>query len=250
MAIIPKEQLADVQPWQIKDFSSPASAPASARSGAAQGKKPPSPPNSSNPQPAADAPPTETASAAPALPSAEEIEAIYAQAQQDGYAAGLESGRHDAEHAVQESAAAARQEALAGIATLTQAWREALAEFDQTIAEQTLDLALEVASQVIGSTVKLQRDRIIPIVREALQALPLHHGHINVHVHPDDLPTLQDGIGQLGTSDPIKCLADPNLSPGSCLLRAGHSEIDATRDTRWKRVLENMGVDAEQWLLR
>ena len=129
-------------------------------------------------------------------------------------------------------------------------WREALAALDQTVAEQTLDVALEVAAQVIGSTVKVQRDRILPIVREALQALPLHHGHISAHVHPDDLATLQEGVGQLGTTDPIKCVADPNLAPGSCILRAGHSEIDASLDTRWRRVLENMGIDAEQWLLR
>lgn len=237
MAIIPKEQLAGVQRWQIGDFS-------------ARGATPKTAP----PHPAAQVetsqPPEASADPIPALPTAAEIEAIYTQAQQEGYAAGLETGRSEGEQAARDEAAASRQEALAGIATLTAAWRDALAAFDQTIAEQTLEVALEIASQVIGSTVKVQPERILPIVREALQALPLHHGNISAHVHPDDLATLQEGISQVGSTDPIKCVADPGLMPGSCLLRAGHSEIDATLDTRWKRVLENMGIDAEQWLLR
>lgn len=239
MAVIRKEQLADVQRWQIGDFSAASAGPR------------PTPTEAPSAAPATEpSPPEEISEPAIALPTQEEVEAIYNQAQQDGYAAGLEAGRREGEEAALSAAEAARQEALAGIATLTAAWREALAALDQTVAEQTLDVALEVAAQVIGSTVNVQRERLLPIVREALQALPLHHGHISAHVHPDDLATLQEGVGQLGTTDPIKCLADPTLSPGSCMLRAGHSEIDASLDTRWRRVLENMGVDAEQWLLR
>lgn len=239
MAVIRKEHLADVQRWQIGDFSAASAGPR------------PAPAEAPSAAPATEpSPPDEISEPAIALPTQEEVEAIYNQAQQDGYAAGLEAGRREGEEAALSAAEAARQEALAGIATLTAAWREALAALDQTVAEQTLDVALEVAAQVIGSTVNVQRERLLPIVREALQALPLHHGHISAHVHPDDLATLQEGVGQLGTTDPIKCLADPTLSPGSCMLRAGHSEIDASLDTRWRRVLENMGVDAEQWLLR
>ena len=239
MAVIRKEHLADVQRWQIGDFSAASAGPR------------PAPAEAPSAAPATEpSPPEAISEPAIALPTQEEVEAIYNQAQQDGYAAGLEAGRREGEEAALSAAEAARQEALAGIATLTAAWREALAALDQTVAEQTLDVALEVAAQVIGSTVNVQRERLLPIVREALQALPLHHGHISAHVHPDDLATLQEGVGQLGTTDPIKCLADPTLSPGSCMLRAGHSEIDASLDTRWRRVLENMGVDAEQWLLR
>lgn len=236
MAVIRKEQLADVQRWQIGDFSSASASPILPEA----------------PAPAAEpsGPPEEISEPVITLPTQEEIEGIYNQAQQEGYAAGLEIGRREGEDAALREAEAARQEALTGIATLTAAWREALASLDQTVAEQTLDVALEIAAQVIGSTVKIQRERILPIVREALQALPLHHGHISAHVHPDDLASLQEGVGLLGATDPIKCVADPSLSPGSCILRAGHSEIDASLNTRWRRVLENMGVDAEQWLLR
>lgn len=236
MAVIRKEQLADVQRWQIGDFSAASASPI--------------PPEAPAPAAELSCPPEEISEPVITLPTQEEIEGIYNQAQQEGYAAGLEIGRREGEEAALQEAEAARQEALNSIATLTAAWREALASLDQTVAEQTLDVALEVATQVIGSTVKIQRERILPIVREALQALPLHHGHISAHVHPDDLATLQEGVGLLGATDPIKCVADPSLSPGSCMLRAGHSEIDASLNTRWRRVLENMGIDAEQWLLR
>ena len=40
---------------------------------------------------------------------------------------------------------------------------------------------------------------------------------------------------------------DPDISPGGCLLNAGASEIDASVETRWKRILEPLGATAHEW---
>lgn len=232
--VIPKEQLAAYQRWQANAFDAPdevVEAPAEPPLEAAevveeeQGEAVAGPLN---------------------LPTADEIEQIHEQARQEGYQAGYEEGLQAAAAAMQT----ARDEEIARLRALIENFQQSLGELDQAVGEQTLDLALEVASLVLGSTLAIRRDLLLPIVREALQALPLHHGNLALHANPEDLEALRAGLVELGPPGSINLVPDSTLSPGGCLLKAGHSEIDATLETRWKRVLEAIGVEPEKWLIR
>lgn len=231
-SIIPKEQLAQYQRWQFDSFdgNSP-SQPA-----------PPPPPAQALPGDDSLAP-AEPGEAAFHLPTAEEIEQLHEQARQEGYQAGFEEGRQAAEAA----AAPLREAEMARLSALVDSLGNALKAMDQEVAEQLLDLSLEVASQVIRSTVKIRRELLLPVIREALQALPLHHGSIAVHLNPDDAAALQDALGEMASHNNLTIRPDSSLATGSCLVKAGHSEVDATLETRWKRVLEAIGVDPEAW---
>ncbi|WP_281985297.1 flagellar assembly protein FliH [Azonexus hydrophilus] len=232
--VIPKEQLAAYQRWHANAFDAPnevVEAPAEPPLEAAevveeeQGEAVAGPLN---------------------LPTADEIEQIHEQARQEGYQAGYEEGLQAAAAAMQT----ARDEEIARLRALIENFQQSLGELDQAVGEQTLDLALEVASLVLGSTLAIRRDLLLPIVREALQALPLHHGNLALHANPEDLEALRAGLVELGPPGSINLVPDSTLSPGGCLLKAGHSEIDATLETRWKRVLEAIGVEPEKWLIR
>ena len=232
-SVIPKEQLAAYQRWQANAFDAPAEVPEPA-------PQPPEPEEAELPQEG------EPVSGALNLPTAEDIEQIHEQARNEGFQAGLEEGRQAAEAAMQ----ADRESGIARMAALTASFRDALAEIDQVVAEQTLDLALEVASQVIGSTLHTRREILLPVIREALQALPLHHGTITLHANPEDIESLREGVAEISTQGSIHLTPDSTVSPGGCILKAGHSEVDASHETRWKRVLEAIGVDPERWLIR
>lgn len=228
--IIPKEALANVRRWQIGDFDG-------------------RPPKSAVPvtpvQPPPDIAPLldMPAEATVNLPTAEEIEQIHEQARREGYDAGLAEGQAAAESA----ANAAREQEIAHFQTLTANYRAALEGLDQGVAEQLLDLALEVASQVLRTTLETRRDALLPIIREAIQALPLHHGTITLHLNPDDAEALQEALGELSGQANLHLAPDSEITRGGCLLKTGHSEIDATLETRWKRVLEAIGANPEAW---
>ncbi|MFV5213317.1 flagellar assembly protein FliH [Azonexus caeni] len=234
--VIPKEQLAAYQRWQANAFDAPAAPPAA-------------PAREAEAAPGATLPEAEVESvsaAAFALPTADEIEQMHEQAHDEGYRAGYEEGLQ----AAQAATLAAREQEVARLAAMTGALREALNRLDQEVAEQLLDLALEVAAQVVGSSLKTQRELLLPVIREALQALPLHHGSIALHANPDDLDHLRDALDELVAQSNLKLVPDSGIAPGGCLLKAGHSEVDASLATRWKRVLEAIGVDPDKWLLR
>jgi len=235
--VIPKEQLANFQRWQADAFDAPATPPTAAPS-----VEPPASESAVSDDLPAEVFDTTTL----ALPTADEIERIHDQAHEEGYRTGYEAGLQ----AGQAACDAAREEEVGRLSALTTALRTALDGLDQEIAEQLLDLALEVSRQVVGSALQIRRDALLPVIREALQALPLHHGSIALHAHPDDLAALGDALDELTVQNNINLVPDSGITPGGCRLKAGHSEVDATLETRWKRVIESIGSDPEKWLPR
>lgn len=253
--IIPKEELASFQRWQADAFDgskapSDSALPAGTASSPQMGKagKP-----AHAPKPAAEPVAEQSPAPAPAipLPTAEEIEAIHENARKEGYEAGLEAGRKAAEEearASEEKARAAQKAEIAKIHALTASLDKALSEVDQALAEQLLDLSLEVAHQVIRGALNVRPELLIPLIREAMQSLPIHHGNVALHLHPEDASLIQDSLKELSAQGGLHVAPDSTLKRGGCLLKAGHSQVDATIETRWRRVLEAIGADPEPWL--
>ncbi|MGE5491975.1 MAG: flagellar assembly protein FliH [Actinomycetota bacterium] len=230
---IPKEQLDAYRRWQVESFDPPGSEP----------EPPPPPPAAS--EVIADA---GELVANIGLPTAEDIERIHNEAQQAGYQAGYDEGR-EAGH--QEGLRTGLEAALGEaqrIAALADNVEAALTSIDQTVADEVLAVALEVAHQVLRGTVAARPEALLPIIREALGALPLHHGHVSLHVNPEDAGVVKEHLGDQFMHSGWHIVEDRQIQAGGCFVRAGTSEVDATMETRWRRVLEAIGVDPKAWL--
>lgn len=224
---IPKEHLEHYQRWQFGSFdeSQPA-APAPAP----QPAEPEAPPP---PAQECDAPAGEIVTGIN-LPTAEDIERIHNEAREAGYAEGHQAGY--------EAGLAATRAETERIAALAANLQQALLSVDQTIADDVLALAIELAGQVLRRNIESDPDYLLPIVREALAALPLHHGHVSLHTNPADAEQLRQHLGNQFSQAGWHIVEDPQIEIGGCFLKAGSSEVDATLETRWKRVLEAIGL--------
>lgn len=228
--IIPKEELANFQRWQVGSFDREPVAAA------------PVPPVAEPPAPMA-APPAEPENTVK-LPTAEEIERIHEVAHADGYAAGLAEGRLAGEQQARESALQDAQRFSALIRNL----QTALDQIDQSVADELLALALEIAAQLTRGAIAAKADVLLPIIREAVTTLPLHHARIVLRLNPGDAGHIRSLLGDEFAQTGTQIVEDATISPGGCLLEAGASEIDATIETRWKRVLEAIGTEPRAWL--
>lgn len=177
---------------------------------------------------AAPAAPQKKAAAASHLPTAEDVERIHRDAHKQGYDAGYEEGT-----------ARARMEALR-LHTLVEQLEAALGEFDQRVAEELLALSLEVARQVLRQTIAARPTAILDVVREALAQLP--HQHAAVYLHPEDASLVRSYLGDQLAHLGHRILEEPGLSRGGLRMEAGGSHLDASVETRWKRVIEGMGA--------
>jgi len=218
---IPKEKLTAYERWEMAAFDEGERAAQAAKS----------------------APTTTTVTAETesglALPTAEEIERIHHEAHDAGYAAGHAEG-------YEAGCAAARAEAEQ-LQALCANLETQLQTFDQQVAEGLLDLAVEIARQVLRQSLKLKPELLLPVVREAIAALPLHHGHPALFLHPEDAALVRQQLGEQLNHNGWRILEDGSLTRGGCRIESGASEVDATLETRWRRVLEAIGTNAD-WL--
>lgn len=228
--IIPKEEAGDFTRWQIGSFDTPATARPKAR--------PPAPP----PEPVkVDTTPQLQ------LPTEEELARIHEEARAAGYQTGYDAGLAEGLKTAEDRISQATATEAAQIATLTESLQRSLEQLDQDVADHLLALATEIAAQVIRGTLKLREDALLPVVREAIAALPIHHAHVTLRLHPDDAERVRKLMGEQLAQSGTQVLEDNDMAPGGCIVRAGNCEVDAAIETRWKRVLETIGMAPEKW---
>lgn len=233
--VIPKEKLAGYQRWQIGSFDKPAAPPAQPA-----GEPAPAAPASPPPEPEE---PAEAVASIP-FPTAEDLARINEEARREGYQQGYDEGRAAGEAEWQ----AQIHEHVSQLSNLIGNLQTSLAQLDQHVADQLLDLALEVAAQILRTSLKVDRTLLLPLIREAINELPLHHGAISLYLNPADAtplaPLLKEQLAHTGAH----IVADSNIAAGGCVIKAGSSEIDASMGVRWRRVLEAIGIKAKEWL--
>jgi flagellar assembly protein FliH len=165
-----------------------------------------------------------------AAPTVDELDRIRQGAQEEGYSAGYAAGR------------AAAQEEATRIGDAAAKLDRALAGFDQQVGEELVALAMEIARQVLRREVIARPEIILDVVREALLELP--HQHAAIYLHPDDAALVRNGVGEALAHAGHRINEDPNLKRGDCVIETGGSQLDATVATRWRRVIENLGLNS------
>ena len=94
----------------------------------------------------------------------------------------------------------------------------------------------------------VKRELILPTIREAIADLPFHHGAISLHLNPEDANVLRAALTEQLAHTGAHIVPDSNISPGGCQITAGNCGIDATIETRWKRVIDAIGANPNEWL--
>ena len=173
------------------------------------------------------------------LPTIEQITAIQEQARQEGYQAG---------HA--EGLAAGREEAAREadrLRELANAFSVEVAQADETISQQVLDLAVDLARALLKSALAIRPELVIPVVKEAVRYLPALHQPALLFLNPGDAVLVKDRIGdELGKMG-WQLADDAQLEPGSCRVETANNQIDASLPTRWQRLTAALGKHSD-WL--
>ncbi len=159
-------------------------------------------------------------------PTAEEIEAIHAQAHEEGYQAGLAAAKAEVD------------DHLLRLSRLIEQIAQTPSDLVEAISPQVVDLSIAIAEQVIRSSLVNERERVLPVVREALEAgLQLHQPGFRLYVSADDHALVEQNLGAEITASHCKLLTDPLLEAGGCRVEHHHGAMDFSLPTRWERVV-------------
>lgn len=121
--------------------------------------------------------------------------------------------------------------------------RARLAELESGVADATLDMALLIARHVMRREVRVQRDVVLPVLRDAIAALVDQQAQPRVVLNPRDLELVRNDLDAVGMFEGCRFIADAAVARGGCRVETPQGEIDARLETRWQRVLDALGID-------
>jgi flagellar assembly protein FliH len=168
-------------------------------------------------------------------PAEQELERIANKAKEAGYNAGYREG-----------AARANAEAQR-IATVAAEAQKSLSHHGEQMAAEVLDLALELARQMVRTELQVRRETLIAVVREAIDCLPHGTQAAQLMLNPADIELVRAHIGDELKTANFRVLEDHRIQPGGCKIASPVCEVDATLATRWKRIVATLGLD-HNWL--
>lgn len=211
--VVPKEQQSAYQRWEMASFDDERRTPGAANSPAIS------------------------------LPTVDEIVKIREQARLEAYAAGLEEGRA-AGLAAGRSEASAEQARLHGIAA---SFAAEVAQADELIANEVLDLALDLAKAMLKTALEVRPELINTLVSEAIHYLPTLHPPARLYLNPNDLLLVRNHMGDELDKTGWYLAEDSQLEPGGCRVETANNQIDASLSTRWQRLAAALGKESD-WL--
>ncbi len=176
---------------------------------------------------------------------------LIADAAAEGKKQGLEEGREQGRREGFEGGAAeAREQVAAALGTIEAAWTRAIEEFerarDDMLIEARTDvvrLATAIGARVTRRIVEVDPAAVLGPLESAL-SIVTRGSRLVVAVNPDDRAdverALPDLAARLASSAHAEVSPDPSLPRGSCVVRTGKGEIDASVETQIERIVAEL----------
>ncbi|SHG44722.1 flagellar assembly protein FliH [Massilia sp. CF038] len=180
----------------------------------------------------------------PVLPSEDELNAIRDEARLIGYDEGHAAGYADG-LAIGRTEAAKELEHLQTIAVT---FGNALSGADENIANEVLELALQLAKGMLRAALEVKPELIIPLVREAVGYLPVLQQPAILLLNPADATIVRESIGEELSKGGWRVSEDAQIERGGCRIETASNQIDAQASSRWQRLAAALGKNNVEWL--
>ncbi|MDP2367619.1 flagellar assembly protein FliH [Rhodoferax sp.] len=165
---------------------------------------------------------------------------------QEGYAQGFAQAQAQAvletQQRIAEFTRNQGEEAAHRLAALFASTSLQLQQSEQAIAQGVLELACEVARQVLRQELSVNPNVLQPAVREALGLLLADSKSAVVRMNPLDLEVLEEPLRAEFSNLSLTLLADARVDRGGCLVESAGTVVDATMERRWARAVATLGL--------
>lgn len=166
---------------------------------------------------------------------ATELARLREEARAAGYADGLAAGRAEVE--------------LAGgrMKQLVESFGTTLDNLDFRLSDMVLDLALDVARQVVAAELSVHPERILDVVKLALKQMAESNREARLLLNPEDAVLVRPHLDQVLDKSRLRIVEDVRLVRGGCLIETSQGDLDATLPARWRQVVQVLGSN-QNWI--
>ncbi|MDO9164665.1 MAG: flagellar assembly protein FliH [Rhodoferax sp.] len=166
---------------------------------------------------------------------------------QEGYAEGFVQGHAqatlEAQRQITDFIANQGQETARNFAQLFVSVQAQQADAEQVVARGVLELACELARQVVRRELSVNPHALQPVIREALGLLMAESKTALIRMNPLDLEVLDDVLRSEFSGLSLTLLADATVARGGCLIESAGTVVDGTIEKRWMRAVANLGLN-------
>ncbi|MDP2252639.1 MAG: FliH/SctL family protein [Thiobacillus sp.] len=179
------------------------------------------------------------ASASRVATPAEDVETELARlreaARADGYAEGEAAGRVEGE------------QACGRMKQMVESFSATLDNLDFRLADMVLELALDVARQVVAGELAARPERILDVVNLALKEMAETSREARLLLNPDDAALVRPHLDQVLDKNRLRIVEDVRIARGGCLIETAQGDLDATLPARWRQVVQVLGSN-KNWI--
>ena len=166
----------------------------------------------------------------------------YTEGYAEGFAQGQAQGVLETQRQIGEFIAHQAQEAAQNFTQLFASAQSELAETEQVMSREVLELACELARQIVRHELSVNPNALQPVVREAMSLLVAETKTALIRLNPQDLEVLEDAIRAEFSGLSLTLLADVTVARGGCLIESAGTVVDGTLEKRWTRAIANLGL--------
>lgn len=175
-------------------------------------------------------------------PSEERLDEIRQQAYNEGFAHGHATGGQEVREALELPLRQSAEKTAVRMGELLHGMTDQLLASEQSISRQLLELACDLARQIVRQELSVNTSTLRPVIGEALELITDDGLPTTVRMNPQDLAVMQSALQEtLGENAP-EFVADPAITPGGCVLQSASTSVDATIEKRWARTIGNLGL--------
>jgi flagellar assembly protein FliH len=171
-------------------------------------------------------------------------QAGHSEGYAEGYAQGHATATLEGQRQINEYIETQGQDAADHFLGLFRSAQEQIELSQQTLAKGVLELACELARQVLRRELTVNPNALLPVVREALGMLTVDTKMAAVRMNPVDLDVFAEDLQREFTNLQLTLVPDTGVTAGGCLVEAAGTVVDGTVERRWERAVASLGLES------
>jgi len=175
-------------------------------------------------------------------------QALAQQALDDAYAEGFAQGQAQTalewQRRMDDYIAQQGREAALRLQSVVQLLDANLIDMQQQMGQQLLELACDIARQVVRQELSVNPNALQPVVREAVGMLVTEGRPATVRLNPVDMEAMAQPLREEVNAPGVQWVTDAAVPPGGCLVESAGTVVDGSLDKRWARAIAVLGLQS------
>ncbi len=114
--------------------------------------------------------------------------------------------------------------------SLIETLNDPLKEIDQIIQENTANISIAIAKQIVRRELSADSGQIVSVVKQAIELMPKDGMQINISINPRDEEKIKELFMNNDQLSKYNIIQDPTISVGGCKAYTEFSMLDLTID--------------------